>query len=28
MAAGSIRYHDTPAALMQNPEVLETFLSA
>jgi branched-chain amino acid transport system ATP-binding protein len=28
MAAGSIRYHDTPEALMQNPEVLETFLSA
>ena len=28
MAAGSIRYHDTPAALMKNPEVLETFLSA
>lgn len=28
VAAGSIRYHDTPGALMQNPEVLETFLSA
>ena len=28
IAAGSIRYHDTPAALMGNPEVLETFLSA
>ena len=28
MAAGSIRFHDTPEALMQNPEVLETFLSA
>ena len=28
MAAGSIRYHDTPEALMRNPEVLETFLSA
>lgn len=28
MAAGSIRFHDTPAALMKNPEVLETFLSA
>ena len=28
MAAGSLRYHDTPEALMRNPEVLETFLSA
>ena len=28
MAAGSIRYHDKPEALMRNPEVLETFLSA
>jgi branched-chain amino acid transport system ATP-binding protein len=28
MAAGSIRFQDTPAALMANPEVLETFLSA
>ena len=28
IAAGSIRYHDTPDALMKNPEVLETFLSA
>ena len=28
MAAGSIRFHDKPEALMQNPEVLETFLSA
>lgn len=28
MAAGSIRFHDTPAALMKNPEVIETFLSA
>ncbi len=28
MAAGNIRYHDTPKVLMQNPEVLETFLSA
>jgi branched-chain amino acid transport system ATP-binding protein len=28
MAAGRIRFHDTPAALMSNPEVLETFLSA
>ena len=28
MAAGCIRYHDTPEALMRNPEVLETFLSA
>ena len=28
MSAGAIRYHDTPTALMQNPEVLETFLAA
>ena len=28
MAAGNIRYHDTPKVLMQNPEVLATFLSA
>lgn len=28
MAAGRIRFHDTPAALMSNPDVLETFLSA
>lgn len=28
IAAGSIRYHDKPEILMQNPEVLETFLSA
>ncbi len=28
IAAGSIRFHDKPEALMQNPEVLETFLSA
>ena len=28
MAAGKIHYHDTPANLLRNPEVLETFLSA
>jgi branched-chain amino acid transport system ATP-binding protein len=28
MAAGSIRHQGTPEALMRNPEVLETFLSA
>jgi branched-chain amino acid transport system ATP-binding protein len=28
LSAGEIKYHDTPANLMSNPEVLETFLSA
>ena len=28
MSAGRIQYHDTPERLMQNPEVIETFLSA
>ncbi|MBA3479202.1 MAG: hypothetical protein H0T52_12520 [Lautropia sp.] len=28
MAAGKIHYHDTPANLLRNPDVLETFLSA
>jgi len=28
LSAGEIKFHDTPANLMSNPEVLETFLSA
>ena len=28
LSAGEIKFHDTPANLMRNPEVLETFLSA
>jgi branched-chain amino acid transport system ATP-binding protein len=28
MSAGRVQFHDTPASLMQNPEVIEKFLSA
>jgi len=28
MSAGQVQFHDTPASLMQNPEVIEKFLSA
>ena len=28
LSAGRVQYHDTPAALLSHPEVLEKFLSA